>query len=72
MARIAGVNIPTKKRVLIALTYVYGIGNTSSQKICSEAKLAKDVRVADLSDAEITKLRLVFLAIDFEEKYFSA
>ena len=57
MARIAGVNIPTKKRVIIALTYVYGIGNTSSQKICSEAKLAKDVRVADLSDAEITKLR---------------
>ena len=57
MARIAGVNIPTKKRVLIALTYVYGIGSTSSQKICSEAKLAKEARVADLSDAEITKLR---------------
>ena len=57
MARIAGVNIPTKKRVIIALTYVYGIGNTASRNICNEAKLPVEVRVADLSDADITKIR---------------
>ena len=57
MARIAGVNIPTKKRVLIALTYIYGIGGTASQKICKEANLTDDKRVADMSDAEVTKVR---------------
>ena len=57
MARIAGVNIPTKKRVIIALTYVYGIGNTASRKICSEAKLPDEKRVSDLSDDEVNKIR---------------
>ncbi|MAC60600.1 MAG: 30S ribosomal protein S13 [SAR116 cluster bacterium] len=57
MARIAGVNIPTKKRVLIALTYIYGIGGTSSKNICKEAKLSNDKRVADLSDNEVTQIR---------------
>ena len=57
MARIAGVNIPTKKRVLIALTYIYGIGGTSSKNICKEAKLPNDKRVADLSDDEVTQIR---------------
>ena len=57
MARIAGVNIPTKKRVLIALTYIYGIGSTSSKKICEEAKLISERRVADLSDEEVTRIR---------------
>ena len=57
MARIAGVNIPTKKRVLIALTYIYGIGGTSSKNICKEAKLPNDKRVADLSDNEVTQIR---------------
>ena len=57
MARIAGVNIPTKKRVLIALTYIYGIGSTSSKKICEEANLISERRVADLSDEEVTRIR---------------
>ena len=57
MARIAGVNIPTKKRVLIALTYIYGIGSTCSKKICEEAKLISERRVADLSDEEVTRIR---------------
>ena len=57
MARIAGVNIPTKKRVLIALTYIYGIGPTSSKKICEEANLTLERRVADLSDDEVARIR---------------
>ena len=57
MARIAGVNIPTKKRVLIALTYIYGIGGTASKKICKEANLTDDKRVADMSDDEVTRVR---------------
>ena len=57
MARIAGVNIPTKKRILIALTYIYGIGGTASKKICKEANLSDDKRVADMSDDEVTKVR---------------
>ena len=57
MARIAGVNIPTKKRVLIALTYIYGIGDTSSKRICKEAKLTEEKRVADLTDDEVTRIR---------------
>ena len=57
MARIAGVNIPTKKRVLIALTYIYGIGSTSSKKICKEANLTSERRVADLSDDEVARIR---------------
>tara|TARA_Y100000588_G_C13745720_1_gene707545 strand:+ start:287 stop:655 length:369 start_codon:yes stop_codon:yes gene_type:complete len=57
VARIAGVNIPTKKRVLIALTYIYGIGSTASKQICKEANLSNDKRVADMSDDEVTKVR---------------
>ena len=57
MARIAGVNIPTKKRVLISLTYIYGIGETASKQICKEANLTDDKRVADMSDGEVTRVR---------------
>jgi len=57
VARIAGVNIPTKKRVLIALTYIYGIGGTASKKICKAANLTDDKRVADMSDDEVTRVR---------------
>jgi len=57
VARIAGVNIPTKKRVLIALTYIYGIGGTASKQICKEANLTDDKRVADMSDGEVTRVR---------------
>ena len=59
MARIAGVNIPTQKRVEIALTYIYGIGLTSSRKILAAAKVDPDTRVKDLSDAEVDSIRAI-------------
>ncbi len=57
MARIAGVNIPTNKRVEIALTYIYGIGRTSAKKICEKAGVPDERRVKDLTEAETTSLR---------------
>ncbi len=57
MARIAGVNIPTGKRVVIALTYIHGIGNAIAEEICSKAELALDRRVNQLSEHEVIKLR---------------
>ena len=50
MARIAGVDLPKEKRVEIGLTYIYGIGRTSSNKILAEAKVNPDTRVKDLTD----------------------
>lgn len=57
MARIAAVTIPDAKRVEIALTYIFGIGLTSSQKILAEAKVNPDTRVKDLTEAEIGRIR---------------
>ena len=57
MARIAGVNIPTAKRVPIALTYITGIGTTSAQAICEAVGIDASRRVNELSDAEILKVR---------------
>ena len=57
MARIAGVNIPTNKRVEIALTYIHGIGRTKSRKICESAGIPLDRRVNDLADAEVIRIR---------------
>jgi len=57
VARIAGVNIPTQKRVEIALTYIFGIGRSSSRKILAKAKISPEVRVKDLTEAEVTKIR---------------
>lgn len=57
VARIAGVDIPREKRVEISLTYVYGIGLTRAQKILSKAGVSPDIRVKDLSDADVQKLR---------------
>jgi len=57
VARIAGVNIPIQKRVEVALTYIFGIGLSSSQKILAKAKVSPDIRVKDLSEAEVTKIR---------------
>ncbi len=59
MARIAGVDIPRQKRVEISLTYVYGIGRSTSQKILAKAGVNPDTRVKDLSEAEITRLRQI-------------
>lgn len=59
MARIAGVDIPRNKRTEIALTYIYGIGPTSSKKILEAAEVDPDVRVRDLSEADVTRLRQI-------------
>ncbi len=57
MARIAGVNIPNDKRVEIALTYIYGIGLTTSQKILATTGINPNTRVKDLTESEVIKLR---------------
>ena len=57
MARIAGVNIPTNKRVHIALTYIHGIGNTTAQAICDSVGVGRERRVNELSDAEVVAVR---------------
>ncbi|HHY61828.1 MAG: 30S ribosomal protein S13 [Bacillota bacterium] len=57
MARIAGVDLPRDKRIEVALTYIYGIGLTSSQKILAETGVNPDTRVRDLTETEITQLR---------------
>jgi small subunit ribosomal protein S13 len=57
LARIAGVNIPTAKRLVIALTYVTGIGSTSSKDICAAVGIDQSRRVNELTDAEVLTLR---------------
>lgn len=57
MARIAGINIPLQKHVVIALTSIYGIGNTRANQVCEAAGVAKDVKVKDLSEPEVESLR---------------
>ncbi|MEP3277165.1 MAG: 30S ribosomal protein S13 [Stappiaceae bacterium] len=57
MARIAGVNIPTNKRVLIALQYIHGIGPTKAQEIITKVNVAPERRVNELSDAEVLQIR---------------
>jgi small subunit ribosomal protein S13 len=57
MARIAGVNLPREKRLEIALTYIYGIGRSTAQKVGNDIGISLDTKVSDLTDGEITKLR---------------
>ena len=57
MARIAGVNIPTQKRVLIGLRYIHGIGPAKAKEICDKVGIAPERRVNDLTDAEIIQIR---------------
>ncbi|MEL0108151.1 MAG: 30S ribosomal protein S13 [Rhodospirillales bacterium] len=57
MARIAGVNIPTQKRVQIALTYIHGIGRTKAKEICEKTGVPDDRRVSQLTDDEVMKIR---------------
>ena len=57
MARIAGINIPLNKRVEVGLTYIYGIGRSTSNKLLKEAGIDPDTYVRDLTDDEVTKLR---------------
>jgi len=57
MARIAGVDIPREKRVVIALTYIYGIGKTTSEQILDATQIDHSARVKDLDEAQVTRLR---------------
>jgi small subunit ribosomal protein S13 len=59
LARIAGVDLPREKRVEVALTYIFGVGATTSRKIIGQTGLNPDTRVRDLSDAEVARLREV-------------
>lgn len=57
MARIAGVDIPREKRVVISLTYIYGIGTSTAQKVLAGAGVSEDTRVRDLTEDELNKIR---------------
>lgn len=57
MARIAGVDIPREKRVEISLRYIYGIGPTAARKVCEEARVAPGIRVRDLTEPQVAKIR---------------
>jgi small subunit ribosomal protein S13 len=57
LARIAGVNLPTNKRVIVALTYIHGIGSTTAKKIADKLGIDQSRRVQDLTDAEVLQIR---------------
>ncbi|MFZ2509673.1 MAG: 30S ribosomal protein S13 [Gordonia sp. (in: high G+C Gram-positive bacteria)] len=57
MARVAGVDLPREKRLEIALTYIYGVGRTTSKEILAGTGLSPDLRAKDLTDADVSKLR---------------
>jgi len=57
MARIAGVDIPREKRLVISLTYIYGIGRTVAEQICEQTDIDESTRVRDLTDSEVNKIR---------------
>ena len=59
MARIAGVDLPREKRLEVALTYIYGIGRSASRRILSEANVSPDIRVKNLTEDEVNRLRRV-------------
>lgn len=57
MARIAGVDLPKNKRVVVGLTYIYGIGRSSAEKICAEANVDENTRVSQLTEEEVKRIR---------------
>ena len=57
MARIAGINVPDKKHTVVSLTYIFGIGQTRAEAICGVTGISPDMRVQDLSEAELDSLR---------------
>ena len=59
MARIAGVDIPREKRLEISLTYIFGVGRTTAQKVCDETQMSRDTRVRDLTEEQVNRLREV-------------
>ncbi len=66
MARIAGINIPLNKRAEVGMTYVYGIGRSTSNKLLSDAGIAPDTYVRDLTDDEVARLRAAVEDLDVE------
>jgi len=66
MARIAGVDIPRDKRIVIALTYVFGIGATKSKEILEKTKISEDKRTKDLTEEELNKIRAEVRTIKVE------
>jgi small subunit ribosomal protein S13 len=66
MARIAGVDLPTNKKVLYALPYIYGVGQTLSKKILTETKVDPDKRVKDLTEPEVSKIQKMVDSIQVE------
>ena len=81
MARISGVNVPTGKRVEIALTYIYGIGRSTASKIMDEAGIPKSRRVNDLTEVELdtlrdlsskitTRIQISYLSLSFPLEFF--
>ena len=69
MARIAGVDIPRDKRVVISLTYVFGIGRTTAEKILAEAGISEETRVRDLTEDELGRIRDIIDRIKVEETF---
>jgi small subunit ribosomal protein S13 len=65
VARISGIDIPRDKRAVIALTYIYGIGKTSSKQILIKAQVSQDIRMKDLTEDEVTRIRSI-IAEDYE------
>ena len=57
MARIAGVDIPREKRLEISLTYIFGVGKTTAQKLCDELELDRDTKVSELTEDEVNRIR---------------
>jgi|SRR5690554_6783037 len=57
MARIAGIDVPRDKRVVISLTYIYGVGNSTSQKLLSELGIDENIRVKDLTEEQLNDIR---------------
>jgi small subunit ribosomal protein S13 len=66
MARIAGVNIPDNKHLVIGLTYIYGIGGTRAQQVCDVVGLTGSIKVRDLTEAELDKIRAEIGKYDLE------
>ena len=66
MARISGIDIPRDKRVVVSLTYIYGIGNTVSKQILAQANVNENTRVKDLSDEELARIRAIIESVKTE------
>lgn len=66
MARIAGVDIPREKRVVISLTYIYGIGLKTAQQVLKQANVSEDIRVKDLSNDELDRIREIIDGLKVE------